>query len=198
MTTGWSYGTLTATMCGIVLLGACAQPTSGPTSRGGREPELRVAVVAGATAVRVGGEGSVVVEGSERFVLEPGDPIRVVSDGERVRIEDRAGSATTRVTVRGQDASSFVTINGQPYRGTVLVYSGSGGVVAVNVVADQIGNSSVRQRRDRGAAVADDDHILRTVARQTRRYVALGVMTPREAWYWWECARAAAGQLHSR
>ncbi|UCD25570.1 MAG: SpoIID/LytB domain-containing protein [Gemmatimonadota bacterium] len=134
MTTGCPKPGLAAIVCGTVLLGACAQPTSGPPSRGGREPELRVAVVAGATAVRVGGEGTVVVAGSESFTLEPGNPIRVVADGGRVRIEDRSGSPVDRLTVRGQEASSFVTINGQPYRGTVLVYSGSGGVVAVNVV----------------------------------------------------------------
>ena len=119
---------------GLVLLTACAQPTSGPPSRGGREPELRVAVVAGAGAVRVGGEGTVVVEGSQRLVLEPGDPVRIVADDGGVRIEGQPGSFAQRIRVRGQDEFSFVTINGQPYRGTVLVYPGSDGVMAVNVV----------------------------------------------------------------
>jgi len=74
------------------------------------------------------------VEGAQSFTLDPGDPIRVVSDGNGVRIEGRSGSSTDRIRVRSLDASSFVTINGQPYRGTVETYSGSGGVVAVNLV----------------------------------------------------------------
>ncbi len=125
---------LIATACGLTLLAACAQPTGGPPSRAGREPQLRVAVVAGAEAVRVGGEGGVSVEGAHSFTLKPGDPIRVVSDGNGVRIDGRSGSYAERIRVLSQDQSSFVTISGQPYRGTIEIFSGSRGVVAVNVV----------------------------------------------------------------
>ncbi len=117
---------------GVLLLSGCAQP--GPAAERGREPELRVAVVAGAEAVRISGQGRVAVEGSENFTLGAEEVIRVLPGVGGVLVEERSGSQAEKIRVRSLDRSSFVTINARPFRGSVELYARDESIVAVNVV----------------------------------------------------------------
>ncbi len=123
---------LVAAACCILSLTSCARP--GATAARGREPDLRVALVAGAEAVRLAGEGRVLVQGSRDFTLGPGEVLRALPDGDGVSVEGRPDSRSDRIRVRSADRSAFVTVNGRPYRGNVEVYSRAGSVFAVNIV----------------------------------------------------------------
>ncbi|UCG85746.1 MAG: SpoIID/LytB domain-containing protein [Gemmatimonadota bacterium] len=123
---------LAAAACSAFWLASCARP--GAITARGREPDLRVALVAGAEAVRVAGEGRVLVEGSQDFVLDPGEVLRALPDGDGVRFEGQPNTRSDRLRVRSADPSSFVTVNGRPFRGSIEVYSRAGSVFAVNVV----------------------------------------------------------------
>jgi stage II sporulation protein D len=120
-------------LAAVLVFSDCARPGA-PAVRG-REPELRVAIVVGSPGVRVGGQGPVSVRGSGEFTIDAGDNVRVTSAGsDEVRVEDRSGSRAGKLEFRSRNRSEFVTVNGRPYRGMVEVYSGDGGVIAVNVV----------------------------------------------------------------
>jgi len=130
----WRLVLLVSGAAGVTLISAeCARPGAPPPR--GREPELRVGLVTGASGVRVGGQGLVSVTGSREFAVDPGENVRVIPAGsDEVEIEDSSGSRTGRLEFRSRDRSKFLTVNGRPYRGTVEVYARNGGIVAVNVV----------------------------------------------------------------
>jgi stage II sporulation protein D len=119
-------------LCITLYLAGCAR--AGTAVPRGREPELRVALVTRAQAVRIAGEGRVVVEGAQDFALGGGQILRAVPQGDGVSIDGRPDSRSRRLRVRSADRSSFVTVNGRPFRGSVEVFSQAGTVFAVNVV----------------------------------------------------------------
>jgi stage II sporulation protein D len=74
------------------------------------------------------------VEGAQDFALGVGEVLRAVPDGDGVIVEGWPNSRSDRLRVRSADRTSFVTVNGRPFRGSVEVFSRAGSLFAVNVV----------------------------------------------------------------
>jgi stage II sporulation protein D len=122
---------------------ACAPPPPAPSPEpalGGGEP-IRIAIVGGASAVRLGGTGPWQLEGSG------GHPAIARIDGRgEWRVE--AGSSGLRAVAPGGASSglhrslvarpavgdAFVTVEGRAYRGTVSIVATDTGVLVINRV----------------------------------------------------------------
>jgi len=160
---------------------APVQPAARPT---GAEPEVRVALVAGGSQVRIGGQGetAAVAGGEPAFRLGPGEEVVIRLDGRAILVE-RNGEPTRieRLSFVGLAAHRFVTVNGKPYRGVVDVYPHDGELHAVNrlgvdaylqgVVSAEMGRRAPGERN----ALAAQAIVSRTYALGNRgRYASRG------------------------
>jgi stage II sporulation protein D len=125
-----------AGLCAGAATFACARLA--PTRpRATEEPDLRVAVAAGAPRVEVSGTGRVlgVVNGRAAFGLEAGGDAAVIPTDRSVRVELGGGRHEVEaVTFTTVDPTKYVVVDGKPYRGVVEVVIRHGGITAVNRV----------------------------------------------------------------
>lgn len=154
-----------------VSVATCARPTR--RSRLGAEPGLRVGLSVNATAVVVEGDGGVEAkrDGRVAFRTNDGADVRVVAEGDRIRVTGRPGAGVYDVlTFRGRGGQRTVGADGRRYRGTVEIRAKDGSLTVVNtvdvesylrgVVAAELGN--------RGH---DDMEALKAQAVASRTYV---------------------------
>jgi stage II sporulation protein D len=122
----------------VTAAAACAAPAArAPVRRAAGEPDIRVALLTGASSVRIGGQGRVagVVGGRTVFRMGAGESVQAVPEGTGVRLS--GGSVAGRyddLFFTSLDGGRFVTVNGKPYRGEVELLGGSGGLRVVNEV----------------------------------------------------------------
>lgn len=122
---------------GLVLalgLAACGRP-SGPARVSG-EPTLRVALHPATARTVIGGQAATVAtnSGAPAFRLAPGEHVTLSAAGALVQVSGAASGAFERVHFASLGSERHVTVDGQPYRGTVEVWAVGGTVRVVNVV----------------------------------------------------------------
>jgi stage II sporulation protein D len=115
---------------------ACARPVPGPQPTG-REPDVRIGLAVGVSAVSVGSDGRTVASQRDAaaFRLPPGATVSVRADGLGIVVDGGPGAGRyERLSFVALDEARFVTVDGRAYRGIVEVFAAAGGITAVNVV----------------------------------------------------------------
>ena len=128
-------GAIFATSLGV---SACAQPRAAgaPSPRDPARP-LRVGLLVGAGRVQVGARGRVTATdgGSTVLRMTSGESVTVQPQANGIRAEGGGRSAQFgSLTFRAARRDALITVNGVPYRGSVAVRKGAGGVLAINEV----------------------------------------------------------------
>ena len=111
-------------------VGACARPQ--PT-RPTQQPEVRVALVVGASQVAVGGAGRLTAFADGAAVFQADNrPAAVRVDGRALVVGDSNAQRYERLTLVNPDPGGAVALNGRHYRGAIEVFVQGGGITAVN------------------------------------------------------------------
>lgn len=129
-----------AGLTALLLAAACARPEIGPgTTPVTAAPEIRVGIVPTAPTVTVGGGGALLLRGADgggMIALPAGSPavISPTRGGLRIRFSDEVIVGSASLTAEPADSGEPVRLNGRDYRGTAIVSTIAGGVMAVNLV----------------------------------------------------------------
>jgi stage II sporulation protein D len=119
-----------------------SRPTAGPGEVAvpvGRDPDIRVGLVSGASGASVGGGASLAVtrpDGSHLWTIPAGEVWQVIGRGRSFSLGTRgwASSPLESVTLAPTTPNGVVRVDGRSYRGTVVVLADTGGVTVVNLL----------------------------------------------------------------
>jgi stage II sporulation protein D len=173
----------------------------------GRDPEIRVGLVIGASTASIGGRDALVVnhpDGSRIAIIPADQTWRVFSTGSAVTLASPGGwtsPALEAVTIAPADVTAPVRVNGRDYRGLIEILPGPGGVTVVNrlgmeayllgVISAEMGHrSAIEEAALQAQAVVSRTYALRNLGRWRARgfdlsasvsdqvYGGIGVETP--------------------
>jgi stage II sporulation protein D len=151
-----------------------------------RDPEIRIGIITGAAAVRVGATDAVVVDepdGSRITTIPPQRVWEVTRVGRQLALNGEGGGLTAlhdAIVLSAVDPTVPLQINGRTYRGTAELLVDSSGITVVNrlgieaylqgVVSAEMGRRSAAERAALEAqAVVSRTYAIRNLGRRRAR-----------------------------